>query len=85
MGVSYDVRNTRRIRPDPLRNLTTFKEDLSMMLRMLSFLGVLAGSLYALFFLGGFVLRDRIIFHPPLPLWAVFWKKVQLVMMELLR
>ncbi len=37
-----------------------------MMLRMLSFLGVLAGSLYALFFLGGFVLRDRIIFHPPL-------------------
>lgn len=41
-----------------------------MMLRLLAFLGILGGSLYLAFLLGGFFLRDFIIFHPPAPYYA---------------
>jgi alpha-beta hydrolase superfamily lysophospholipase len=36
-----------------------------VILRILSLLGVLAGGLYATFLVGGFLLRDTLIFHPP--------------------
>ncbi len=36
-----------------------------MILRILSFFGVLAGGLYLAFFVGGFLWRDMLIFHPP--------------------